>query len=508
MVERFLRSLVPCVSHDLTADVHDGEPDIVVLRDAVLMPKIDGSLDPVAGLYDRTGRRVSAADLLHHYPTVPKASFRPFLNRIDAPARCRRPAIYGGSLERHYGHFITECLNTLWCAAERARSDHVVAFNSTMTTDQIYAVPWIAAILDASGLQRDQVVSAKVPARFDMLTVPFPAFCEDGFVFRSYAAFCSRLGARLSEPTRHGQLIYFSRRAVVTGSMRMENERELEEHLQSFGAAVVRPEDLTVGQQIGLFRDENVVLGAIGSAFHTSIFSDWPRCVVCTPQPAVARSFPLMDASHATEIDYYQIAGNSPARTPTPGFNVVYRADDVVGTAEDLIELGRAKLVDRANPEVACILHPEALVPTALTTTFGERLGVSVGHDLLWAMSSGEHSSRAAVAFRAGRVLFVAHGDADLRISYDGDQAVWAFLVEERDDGTVLLRSLHSGRYLSVPPARENAPAHIRCTTADAWERFRVAPLPDPEAERARSGALIRRVLEFWRSDSIHAHLG
>lgn len=145
-----------------------------------------------------------------------------------------------------------------------------------------------------------------MPLRFDSITVPGQAFSEDGFVYTGYAEYLKALSLKAVQESSFDfkGMVYLSRVSPLYNSRLPCNEEDLCAELSGRGVKVVRPEDLSVADQIKIF-NENIVIGPIGSAFHTSIFAEAPKGIaICPEERPIARSYELMGAAHDAEIRY------------------------------------------------------------------------------------------------------------------------------------------------------------------------------------------------------------
>nr|WP_249193227.1 glycosyltransferase family 61 protein [Gluconobacter sphaericus] len=217
-----------------------------------------------------------------------------------------RPVVYGGCIGDHYGHFITECLNTLWYFSRECSPETLVLFHSDMTVEEIFSRPWMVDLLRYAGVRKEQIIIPRVALRFSSITIPGQAFSEDGFVYTGYAKYLKALSLKAVQESSFDfqGMVYLSRANPLYDSRLPCNEEDLCAELSGRGVKVVRPEDLSVADQIKIF-NANIVIGPIGSAFHTSIFAGGAKGIaICPQERPIARSYELMDAAHDAEIRY------------------------------------------------------------------------------------------------------------------------------------------------------------------------------------------------------------
>lgn len=113
--------------------------------------------------------------------------------------------------------------------------------------------------------------------------------------------------------------ISISRSQLVCGTVKIDNERALESHLKALGFEIIYPEQLSFDMQIFSFRNNNIVVGPVGSAFHTPIFTPAPCGVALNMKNAVDSNYLMMDGINEACIDYITVRpnmGRSPVSTP------------------------------------------------------------------------------------------------------------------------------------------------------------------------------------------------
>lgn len=295
-----------CIKYDISGSVIEGFPEVFDRRNVLYVPRREGGLDKDFGLFDETGRQILGNALFSSYPPVLKTQGLTTRKNGEAASYQNQPVVYGGCIGDHYGHFITECLNTLWYFSRECSPETLVLFHSDLTVEEIFSRPWMVDLLRYAGVRKEQIIIPRVPLRFDSITIPGQAFSEDGFVYTGYAKYLKSLSLKAVQESSFDfkGMVYLSRVSPLYNSRLPCNEEDLCAEFSGRGVKVVRPEDLSVADQIKIF-NENIVIGPIGSAFHTSIFAGAPKGIaICPEDRPIARSYELMDAAHDAEIRY------------------------------------------------------------------------------------------------------------------------------------------------------------------------------------------------------------
>jgi capsular polysaccharide biosynthesis protein len=219
--------------------------------------------------------------------------------RIRVPSRLRRvdeALVYVGSMNvRHYGHFLTESIARLWYALRETQLrilGHALDRFSMKST-------FFDHFFSAARLSSERFVSLSEPVLLARVVLPYPSFvCTPATreVFEAHRllpeavarAFLPRNARTTAQP------LYFSRAGLPADRRRAGGEEVLERELREAGFAVVRPETLTLVEQIRLVNEHEVIVGTLGSALHNLLFDVSPRRnLVC---------FGYADAPHANYL--------------------------------------------------------------------------------------------------------------------------------------------------------------------------------------------------------------
>ena len=100
--------------------------------------------------------------------------------------------------------------------------------------------------------------------------------------------------------------IYLTRAGLAAGLRRASAEAVLEEQVGRLGMMVVRPEALTLADQVSLFNTASFVAGTVGSAFHTQLFSlrgDSLKMLIFSWEKLNSR-YPMIDQIIGSSVKY------------------------------------------------------------------------------------------------------------------------------------------------------------------------------------------------------------
>lgn len=185
-----------------------------------------------------------------------------------APVRIvDQPCIWGGVLQHHYGHFLIESMPNLY--AFRQHPDRrIVWCNATAAS----VTPWEHTIFQLTECDRNGYVFVAEPTLFRDILFPVPGLMPDVWLTpEQVEAF-----AVYDVPVQKGKRLWLSRSHVSTDNMVFTNERELETMLASRGWIIFHPEEHSLKEQLAALGSSEVVMGCIGSAFHSLLLLKHP----------------------------------------------------------------------------------------------------------------------------------------------------------------------------------------------------------------------------------------
>jgi capsular polysaccharide biosynthesis protein len=191
--------------------------------------------------------------------------------------------LYGGHWMQHFGHFLAETLTTLWPAADETGEVVGLVFHKYLKRPWAEE-PWQRRLLDLAGHAGVpvRVVDGRAALRVERLVVPGRSVVAHGWAHPQ----AREVWQRVAAPHRGsgGPARVFLSRTGHNQARRAEGHRSAERSSAdrdsgvdaAFAAAgfeVVRPETLSMDDQLRLVADAELVAGASGSALHLSAFA-------------------------------------------------------------------------------------------------------------------------------------------------------------------------------------------------------------------------------------------
>lgn len=317
-----------------------------VFEDAIYHPGF-GHNDNRFGLFTREGYLIPQAAFYTGTPSVTKAQ----PNWINPAPAASYPtldtAIFCGHLHDQYGHVITEFLSRLTSLPQAGKKENLLV-RCVHGIDKLFSgYPWVREIFSLLNVAREDLISPDVPVRIKRLIVSTPAFSEQSFCYDKMAEYCQGIGDKavesLSTVPFQNEMLYLSRSLLRCGTIKIDNEVALENALITRGVKIVHPETLSFAEQVCLFRNNNIVAGGVGSAFHTSIFSSHPRGVAINFKNFVDQNYMLMDGASRASIDYVQSDMIKDAQEKDNNYYETKSIFDVENFSDNLVSLMLSK---------------------------------------------------------------------------------------------------------------------------------------------------------------------
>lgn len=284
--------------------------DVGVYTDVLYSPfsqHIFYTSDPEWGIYSRAGDLIEAAALRQG---ADRALVGQRLKTvIDDDAIATAPDlsyIYGGVFNPHYGHFICSTLARLWYLAQEKRSNEKVIFHSHQDVAFMMSLPFVQTCFNGLGLTGDVIEVFNDKTYIKSLIVPSPSFEEQSFIHEEFRKTCRKIGEPfLDENASSSHPVYLSKTSLPAGVAKFSREELIEDKLRSQGVEIVYPEQQSFANQVRLFSQRRTIMGTIGSAFHTSIFSPPRARLIClAPGETINSNFHLLDVINGTQSTY------------------------------------------------------------------------------------------------------------------------------------------------------------------------------------------------------------
>lgn len=235
-----------------------------------------------------------------------------------------RAGVYAGFLYDHYGHFLLESLARLWAPEPRPSIPVIWIAGWTESFS-----PWMTDTLDLLGVGADRriVTAASGPLEVGELIVADPGFEFGRFAHRWWMQRLGRVRPTtpppLDPPTTDaraldsrprdrsglaGEHLWLSRSARVPISG-LDEELEVEDHLRAHGWTILRPETLSMKEQVTRLANAAHIAGIEGSAFHTLALIDQPHAAIDLFTRQDHRNFDLLAATAGWDQQRHELPG-------------------------------------------------------------------------------------------------------------------------------------------------------------------------------------------------------
>lgn len=333
--------LIPCERIHGGSLVSEDRPAIQEARNVFFRPVAHNS----TSLFQSNGRVVPEAVYyqgLAHLHT-PFGSLSASLEHGDfEPAPDEFEYVYVGHISDHYGHFLLSSLPRFWSLGTTWSERTRFVYNEPISPEALFSRPFVAEIFGALGLRPTDFMQFPKGAHFSRILVPALSFEENNLGYRVFARLCNRIGNILTtnmnvRPSEHP--VYLSKHKLKRGISQVVNEIEIVQEMERLGIEVICPEELSLTQQIMLWKKHPILLGVIGSAFHTGIFVPRPRCIIVNHGPEIWSNQIILDRINRSKVDYYYPQGDFRNEGPNGSFGNNFVAADPVRIARELSNL-------------------------------------------------------------------------------------------------------------------------------------------------------------------------
>jgi capsular polysaccharide biosynthesis protein len=283
---------------------HGLESDIVV-SEAVIIP---GDTSPRAnaycgGIVDSSGEEIAFGRVIR------KGKNRHFYSQSSKHINLERAVIahgsyrYAGVFSWHYGHFLIEGLGNISIHPGSARSMPHLFHDFTKGR----RAPHIAFFLSCLGVLATPVASP-LRIRGELVIPPSrvrikrSVHKDQALIYREIAE--SVLSQTKGLPFPGDGAIYLSRSRVNPDKRRMVNEAALEDALAGIGFTIIHPHELEVKEQIRLISRARLIVGPIGAAMVSAVFSNRDCPVIYLCHGRTDQSFPILDSISERSATY------------------------------------------------------------------------------------------------------------------------------------------------------------------------------------------------------------
>lgn len=249
-------------------------------------PLAQGSLtvaEPRELLVDRACRHAFESDGMVAKDTLPFHGEA--LPERDVPERLRdvtpvhvheEEVVWGGQIVAHFGHFLCESVARLWPLLPDAKLAGLpVVFTAQGGRPLQIEIPFIRDWLEAFGVNLVELPE-QGKVRFTRMHVPEVSWRIGAWIAPEIREthLHARRGLKVGPPSPRHQVLWLSRQGL--SRLRMAYDEALLEWLLGEHVTPVRPEAMSLAEQVAALEGSHAVVGVIGSAFHALLMTAEP----------------------------------------------------------------------------------------------------------------------------------------------------------------------------------------------------------------------------------------
>lgn len=265
---------------------------------------------------------------------------------------CDEEVVWGGFIALFHGHFLLESSARLWPLLPGGELEGLPVVFATPVK-----FPVVREWLDAFGV-RVVDLPPDGATRFTHMFVPEPAWRIDAWLSPEVRDIHLHVRSRLDVPTCPPRDLLWLSRSRLPDFRRAFDEHLLEwllgEHLK-----MIRPETMTLADQVGAIEASTALAGIAGSAFHTLLLAkDVPKCLyLCAA--GVHSAYIAQDQVLGAKSDFVQglsrLESRPRSRQAAPAGHRVLIPEILRALAATVLP----GLLD--DPRLAALSHPERL---------------------------------------------------------------------------------------------------------------------------------------------------
>lgn len=509
-------------------------PPINNYNDVIFMPGT-GHMDQQFGIFTREGYLITQSAFFHKYPSALKGQPISIDPIIGKSAPVLDSAIFVGFPHTQYGHFITEFISRLHSLVTLRKADVKLLVRSVESLEEVFKLPWAKELMALMNLTQDDFICPTHPIIVRNLILPAASFAEEGFCYHRMARFCNDIGNKAIDSLCDDEIIfdrniYLSRSRIKSGTIRIEGEEDLEKYLEEENFKIVYPEELKVSQQISLFRQNNFVVGILGSAFHTSIFSPSPKGIILNAKdnnidgpkgyPAPSLSYLSMDGINNSSFDYYDITDIHNTSVQDGNYLVHRKIADPAQLARNLVERVRTRRKTFTVPNMgrSGICDTFDIKFYEIITHEGKNVKCDGKNGRVFAGSESlEHNLQLVCLgpelFR-GPCFLIASSETAICFKL-GQTSLYGpalpVAVHRQDNNKVAIRSLENGRFISAEGAVMGDDVKATASQVDDWETFELRQCQNPplcpHSRQSHLLAILLIVFDFSRNGNMEYYI-
>lgn len=300
--------LTPCIPNDVSGDEIINDPEIIYYKKSLVIPTMNASGGSPCGVFDEYCNLLIPASningkekqLSHMNPEV-------FLRENIKFLKTVKSIYWGGCIIGHYGHFIMDVLPRWWAYKEYKKMGYKLGINiKGHTESEIFSMKWLQEFLIILGINNEDLHIFKCNTCVEDMIIAYPLLVDRNYYHKRISSFFSCIGREAELHVPEGKFTgdyYLSRKKLKSGTRQIINEDEIEQIMKKNGIEILYPEELSVFEQITIFRRGNIY-GFLSSAFHNSAFSDNANGLCFSISREINRSYSLFDSASNSRIIY------------------------------------------------------------------------------------------------------------------------------------------------------------------------------------------------------------
>lgn len=199
---------------------------------------------------------------------------------------CDEEVVYFGMFIGVWGHCITDCIKRAWFLNDPRFSEVIKGKKIIYVAQEGSLHSDLKGILSKSGIDVEQLVEVKTPTKFRSVIVPDSSFFLDDDKVEHFTKEYRDTINKIKEPfynSNPNKKLYFSHRNI-RGYKNDIGEERLEKYFSEHGFEIVRPEKITLDEELRLLASCSTFAATDGSSSLNSMFLPDDAEVIIIPR--------------------------------------------------------------------------------------------------------------------------------------------------------------------------------------------------------------------------------
>lgn len=204
---------------------------------------------------------------------------------------------FDGEHAGHFGHYLLELIPRLWASEFiDIKSMRILMGHTIPKSFDIF--------LEAFGIKAENIERISSPVLCETLYVSKQSYALENYATTYAFKTWNKIGSYFDDHKKRGP-VYISRAKFLKQRI-LENEADVEKIFSDRGFEIVHPQELTIPEQVRIFRNSSLIAGPSGSALYNTVFAEnpTPRFILVSDKFLIPNDS-LIAAGTGADVTYF-----------------------------------------------------------------------------------------------------------------------------------------------------------------------------------------------------------